>query len=681
MKATAPSWRMDVGVGLVSALAFLAAWLGGGSLWELVNGGDLHGLYLPWFEEVARSVWREGRVPLWQPWQFAGTPALGLGHPAALYPPVLLLFGGLLSSWAALQLLYALHVFILGAGVSALLRPQSVGPVAAVIATLVVTAIVLRGTLLAGVDHPSFLAATAWFPWMLFCWRCAMTGRMLPWSAGVALCYAMQWLVGYPDFPFDFAVLFAVVALIGDDGPLWRRLVVVGLGLGLGAALAAAQVLPLADAVRESVRSEEGHQHVIIRSFFAVLTPAQLWSLARHTWGLPALALGIAALWRPDRTRLAWAAAFVWAAFALTPPFAWLYLLPPWSGVRFPFGWGGGTAVFLGLLAAMGVATLRGTPRRWVRGIGVLLALAATTDALVVIWRSPTALPAISPGNPMFRAPVVPQAAERARLLAAAAGDDRVLSERDGCAGAAIRHHLRLVVGHEPSLIPRRIVHLLAAGGLYDNLGMFRNHDWRLLAERPVVASLLGIGIVAVSPTKTAALEAAGFTRIGTLPGGDVMLRRPARPRVRLVHRAEIAPGGDAGSLAAVLAQPDGRPDVVVLDEGSVHPPLAEPPSGAHESARIVAEAPERVVIEATVAAPALLVFGDTANDGWRADVDGTPAPILHADHAFRAVWLPAGQHTVVFTYAPRSVRIGALVSLGTALVLLAFVIIPARRG
>ncbi|HEV7732151.1 MAG TPA: YfhO family protein [Candidatus Binatia bacterium] len=678
---TEGSWRVDVVVGLASALTFLAAWLGGGSLWEYVNGGDLHGMYLPWFEEVARSVWHEGRVPLWQEWQFGGTPALGLGHPSALYPPTLLLFAGLLSSWAALQLLYALHVAILGTGISALLRPQGVGPVPAVVATLVVTAVVMRGPLLAGVDHPSFLAATAWFPWMLYCWRRAVTGRMLPWSAGVALCYAMQWFAGYPDFPFDFVVLFALVALLSDDGPLWRRLVVVGLGLGLGAALAAAQVLPLADAVRESVRSEEGDQHVVIRSFFAVLSPVRLWTIARDTWGLPAVALGLVALTRVNRTRLAWTAGFVWAAFALTPPFAWLYLLPPWSGVRFPFGWGGGTAVFLGLLAATGVATLAGSPRRWVRGLGVVLALAATTQALVVVWRSPTALPAIAPGNPMFRAPVVPQAAERARLLAEAAGSDRILSERDGRAGAAIRYHLRMAMGHEPSLISRRIVHLLAAGGLYDNLGMFRDHDWQMLAAKPVVASLLGIGVVAISPTKAAPLERAGFTRIGTLPGGDVVLRRAALPRVRLVHRADIAPGGEAGSLAAVLATPDGRPDVAVLDEGSVHPPLAEVPAGAHEAVRIVDDAPERIVIEATVAAPALLVLGEAANDGWRADVDGTPAPILHADHAFRAVWLPAGQHTVVFTYAPWSVRIGMLVSLGAVVVMLAFVLMPARRG
>jgi hypothetical protein len=48
--------------------------------------------------------------------------------------------------------------------------------------------------------------------------------------------------------------------------------------------------------------------------------------------------------------------------------------------------------------------------------------------------------------------------------------------------------------------------------------------------------------------------------------------------------------------------------------------------------------------------------------------VDGEPAEILPADHAFRAIDLTAvekGEHTVVFEYAPLSFRLGAWISLG----------------
>jgi uncharacterized membrane protein YfhO len=44
--------------------------------------------------------------------------------------------------------------------------------------------------------------------------------------------------------------------------------------------------------------------------------------------------------------------------------------------------------------------------------------------------------------------------------------------------------------------------------------------------------------------------------------------------------------------------------------------------------------------------------------------LDGQAVPIYAADGIFRAVWVPAGRHTLVFSYAPRSFTAGALVSL-----------------
>jgi hypothetical protein len=40
--------------------------------------------------------------------------------------------------------------------------------------------------------------------------------------------------------------------------------------------------------------------------------------------------------------------------------------------------------------------------------------------------------------------------------------------------------------------------------------------------------------------------------------------------------------------------------------------------------------------------------------------VDGRPERLLRANYAFRAVALPAGPHTVVFDYHPRSYAVGA---------------------
>ncbi len=66
----------------------------------------------------------------------------------------------------------------------------------------------------------------------------------------------------------------------------------------------------------------------------------------------------------------------------------------------------------------------------------------------------------------------------------------------------------------------------------------------------------------------------------------------------------------------------------------------------------------------------ALLNISDAYAGGWRATVDGETVPIYRANHTFRAIVLPAGWHRVEFQYDPPSFRIGLIVSLASAGVL-----------
>jgi uncharacterized membrane protein YfhO len=51
---------------------------------------------------------------------------------------------------------------------------------------------------------------------------------------------------------------------------------------------------------------------------------------------------------------------------------------------------------------------------------------------------------------------------------------------------------------------------------------------------------------------------------------------------------------------------------------------------------------------------------------GWRAYVDGHLVDTLRVDYNLRGVSLPAGEHEVEFIYRPKSVLIGAAISLLT---------------
>ena len=61
----------------------------------------------------------------------------------------------------------------------------------------------------------------------------------------------------------------------------------------------------------------------------------------------------------------------------------------------------------------------------------------------------------------------------------------------------------------------------------------------------------------------------------------------------------------------------------------------------------------DKVTIQTTSNAKALLFLSDTYFPGWTASIDGKPAKIYRADYTFRAVVVPEGTHTVVFSYWP----------------------------
>jgi uncharacterized membrane protein YfhO len=97
-------------------------------------------------------------------------------------------------------------------------------------------------------------------------------------------------------------------------------------------------------------------------------------------------------------------------------------------------------------------------------------------------------------------------------------------------------------------------------------------------------------------------------------------------------------------------------------------------------TARIATYEPERVVVRATSSARGLLVLDDNWFPGWKAKVDGRPAPIERVDYLFRGVPIGPGAHTVEFTYEPVSWRIGWVTSLLALALLGAVTLVGLRR-
>ncbi len=162
-------------------------------------------------------------------------------------------------------------------------------------------------------------------------------------------------------------------------------------------------------------------------------------------------------------------------------------------------------------------------------------------------------------------------------------------------------------------------------------------------------------------------LTPAGWSR---LLSSDIKLYENQRvlPRAFVVQRAHLLPDDDWGTEDALQMMQSPEFDLtraVVLNTSEALPPLAAPEDSAAQ-ASITDYAAERVAVEVQADAPGYLLLTDAFYPGWQATVNDEPAAIYRADVMFRAVAVPAGNSTVVFTYAP--FWRGWLLPLGAAL-------------
>jgi len=143
----------------------------------------------------------------------------------------------------------------------------------------------------------------------------------------------------------------------------------------------------------------------------------------------------------------------------------------------------------------------------------------------------------------------------------------------------------------------------------------------------------------------------------------SVYERTKALPRIRWAGTPVVDPDGvdrlrllGAGTLTA---------DQVVLDQ----PATA---GGGTAQLDVTRDGTDETEVTVTASGTGYLVLADPIQDGWTATVDGKPATLLRADHAFVAVAVPDGRHTVRFAYASPGGNVGGWLTLATGLVIVA---------
>src|SRR5438093_655929 len=209
--------------------------------------GDVTSVFHPWTLWAAHEV-RAGRVPLWNPYAYAGAPFFSNPQTACVFPLTWLAWA-LPPTWA-LTVPALLKLIAAGLATYWFLRGLALLPLAAFVGA---AGFMLSTTLI------------AWLPWTL-----ASTMPFLPLLAGLvdrlrargdrrlvallALAVALDLVAGYPQAALQALAAIAAWALArapwrAGAGPFLAR---VAAGVTLGGALTAVQALPALDYARES---------------------------------------------------------------------------------------------------------------------------------------------------------------------------------------------------------------------------------------------------------------------------------------------------------------------------------------------------------------------------------------------------------------------------------------------
>ncbi|KAA0254768.1 hypothetical protein FBQ97_04315 [Acidobacteria bacterium ACD] len=563
--------------------------------------------FVPWWEFARREL-LAGRFPLWNPHQDAGVPLAGNPLPALGSPlvwPILLL-----GVERGLNLTLLLKVLTAAGSAFAWLRGEGRSPAASWLGGV---AFGLSGAFVGWLEHPHTLSALPVPLLLLFARR--LVERYRP--ADVLGLAAATYLVlagGHPE-TWLMALLVAgawVLFHARSAGSVGRPL----LGALLGGAVAAPLVLPFVEYYLLSAARMGADRHTAVLPLAGLLRLVVPDAAVSHpvegaaTVSVTVLVLalgGAAAGWRDRRCRF-------WAAVLL------LLLAASFDGPL-----------------ARGLA--RATPVYWSRLL-LLLPLPAG-------WLASWALDRISGKLPRARPALLAlPAVAAAELLAAARGVHAVVPAGSVFPDAPILERLAAEPG------PTRVLplHSFLPANSATALGLDDLRGYDALGPRDFRARRQAVGRFRTLPVTTDAIEPWDLAPGGAALDEWSVTHLALHPQ--FAFSAATLNERLGLDLEEVYAGPDGK----LLRNRRARPRVRLEPAG---EARIARRAPGLWVVETRAESPSSLVVADAAWPGWRATVNGAPAPVASPVGAPFRVAVPAGIARVVLRYECPPLRAG----------------------
>jgi len=672
-----------------------------------------------------------GRLPLWNPLSGLGEPWLANGQSGVFYPPGLLFL--LPSAALAAGLFLLLHYAVGISGAWRFLKNEAVSDAGALLGAAAYGACGFAASLSAYWNH---FGAWAYLPWIALSARSGLRSRAS--RVALAAVVGLQALAGSPEITaatLCVAALFAWESRQDPSGrlepPRGKRLLRLAGAAGLGLALAGMTLVPMMELglrsqrrvplpASERERGSVGLFGISSALGFSIESSGNEYLSSLYAGPLM-LCAAAAAFVEGQRRRLALLLGVVAVAGILlamaAPPGPWLRSLPLLDRIRYPAKSLAWTFFALPMLAGIGADSLRFAPGRrralMLAGIGLgglsllfsrqplPVRLAEGIGLSALVWlatvragQTPPAFAAFGARGALLEA--VAALALTASLLIAARPGFRYAPESEIRRVPESIPFLARVAGRVLTPPPLELAAWVLRDARFDAATLRRQRE-ALLGYTNLLSGVATVRTASALPTQaqeriTASIDAGDPVGAAGAAGGRVLwspflpanlgLRQvgefsraplnPYRSRLSFVPGYHIEADPARAWARAARGEFDWSREVLLDRE-----PDPRPVPGGKRSfviARIAEDLPERVAADINSGAAGILVLADLDYPGWKASVDGRPAPILSADGYLRAVALPAGSHHVIFRYRPVSLYAGAVLSLlalGTLLAML----------
>ena len=668
---------------------------------------DSVGQFYPWRKFASESM-RSGTIPLWNPYQFCGTPFIANSQSAVLYPGNLLFY--LLPVAHAAGWTVILHLTLAAAFMWLLVRALGAPPAAAALSGV---AFAFSTWQVSWLHLPTFLATSCWLPLVMLLVMRLFERPCVHKAAGLGFAIGMTLLAGH--LQIAFYVLLAAVTFtiwlaaqrIRREGQIAKAIGCIGCAFVLGGMISAPQLLPTLELSRYSHRAgaatESGFQayrdYAVSGESLALMVFPEIFGNPSNprnpyfgtsageipfNYAENALYAGSFTLLLALFALLGRAESNLRAYFAFLAALALLMALGTWVSRALYFSIPGfassgspGRALVLfafatSALAGIGCAALLDRAKQLgSRDAAAVILFAALAGLLYAIG--------IAGAGKMGGDPSVVRAA--------------AVTPQLGILALAVLAFLFLPRFRERArwsgAIPVALVTIdLFANGIHYNPTAKADEVYPLTKEiqalkqaghdriLPVNSNWSFGGPAAVLPPNGAAVfglrDVQGYDSL--FPGQykaflNRTLGQDASPpevgNMVFAKRADLGLANLTGARFLVAIDPSGPriQDLFQLEDHGVRAKMT--PQGRIEWRE---DGPTRVKLTVQSDEGGALRLADQFYPGWTAAVDGKPADILRADGIFRRVAVPPGRHTVAFQYLPAGFRAGLYLLLASVL-------------